>query len=227
MERHRNEPRLDQARPVIPETATACLSAWRHTTAAGGTASKTMTAPSGHWPAMLAIAASLAAACGSLSPPAAVAAPSRPTWAAAALPPAARSAPALKSVRDPGRVTGVIHGPRHARDGGQIPDPACTPGAYDPAITAAVLCAPGYTISGYRPPEAQSEYAKWHVVEPAYGQGDVSGELDHLVALDWEGLMTSAICGLRQAVSPIRRTASSMRFMTGCAPPPAAKVSGA
>ena len=38
-----------------------------------------------------------------------------------------------------------------------------------------------------RPPESQTEAFKWHVAEPAYGQHDVSGELDHLVPLELGG----------------------------------------
>ena len=97
------------------------------------------------------------------------------------------AAPALLQVHDPGQVTGTLTGPCHTRDGGQLPDPSCTPGAYDPAVTAAVLCAPGYTTRTYRAPESQTEAFKWHVAEPAYGQQNVPGELDHLVSLELGG----------------------------------------
>ncbi len=43
----------------------------------------------------------------------------------------------LKKVHDPGRVTGTIHGHCTYRDHGQLPDPRCTPGSVDPAVTAA------------------------------------------------------------------------------------------
>jgi hypothetical protein len=95
--------------------------------------------------------------------------------------------PALHQVSDPGQVTGTLTGPCHAMDGGQLPDPSCTPGAYDPAITAAVLCAPGYTTSSYRAPSSQTSAFKYNVAEPAYGQVNVSGELDHLVSLELGG----------------------------------------
>src|SRR5437763_1602980 len=39
----------------------------------------------------------------------------------------------LVVVHDPGRVTGTCH----YRDGGQLPDPRCTPGSIDPAVTQA------------------------------------------------------------------------------------------
>jgi hypothetical protein len=93
----------------------------------------------------------------------------------------------LRHVHDPGHVTGTLKGPCHTRDGGSLPDPSCTPGSFDPAMTAAVLCSSSYSTSSYRPPESQTEDAKWKVVEPAYGQHDVSGELDHLVSLELGG----------------------------------------
>jgi hypothetical protein len=71
-----------------------------------------------------------------------------------------------------------------------LPDPSCTPGAIDPAVTQAnigsTICRSGYTTT-VRPPESQTEAFKWHVAEPAYGQHDVSGELDHLVSLELGG----------------------------------------
>jgi hypothetical protein len=93
----------------------------------------------------------------------------------------------LHQVHDPGQVTGTLTGPCHTSDGGQLPDPNCTPGAYDPAQTAAVLCAPGYTTASYRPPSSQTTAFKYHVAEPAYGQQNVTGELDHLVSLELGG----------------------------------------
>lgn len=96
----------------------------------------------------------------------------------------------LVAVHDPGQVTGTLTGPCHTRDDGQLPDPSCTPGAVDPAVTQAdiqsTICRAGYT-SYVRPPEAQTEAFKWNVAEAAYGQYDVSGELDHLVPLELGG----------------------------------------
>lgn len=96
----------------------------------------------------------------------------------------------LLAVHDPGQVTGTLSGPCRARDQGLLPDPTCTPGAIDPAVTQAnigsTICRAGYTDS-VRPPEPQTEAFKWHVAEPAYGQHDVSGELDHLVPLELGG----------------------------------------
>lgn len=96
----------------------------------------------------------------------------------------------LPAVHDPGQVTGTLTGPCHTRAGGLLPDPGCTPGAIDPAVTqatiGATICKTGYTDS-VRPPESQTEAFKWHVAEPAYGQDNVSGELDHLVPLELGG----------------------------------------
>lgn len=96
----------------------------------------------------------------------------------------------LLAVHDPGEVTGTITGPCRTRDHGMLPDPSCTPGAIDPAVTQAnigsTICRTGYTKS-VRPPESQTETFKWHVAELAYRQHDISGELDHLVSLELGG----------------------------------------
>jgi hypothetical protein len=96
----------------------------------------------------------------------------------------------LLVIHDPGKVTGTLTGPCRTRDHGLLPDPSCTPGAIDPAVTQAnigsTICRAGYSES-VRPPESQTEAFKWHVAEPAYGQHDVSGELDHLVSLELGG----------------------------------------
>ena len=96
----------------------------------------------------------------------------------------------LFAVHDPGEVTGSLAGPCRARDHGELPDRSCTPGAVDPAVTQAnigsTICRSGYTTT-VRPPESQTEKFKWDVAEPAYGQHDVSGELDHLVPLELGG----------------------------------------
>lgn len=96
----------------------------------------------------------------------------------------------LLAVHDPGHVTGTLTGHCRTRDHGLMPDPSCTPGAIDPAVTQAnigsTICRAGYTRT-VRPPESQTEAFKWNVAEPAYGQHDVSGELDHLVSLELGG----------------------------------------
>jgi hypothetical protein len=98
-------------------------------------------------------------------------------------------------VHDPGEVTGTVHGPCHTRHHGELPDRSCTPGAVDPAVNqgdiATTICRTGYTTK-VRPPESQTEKLKFDVVEPAYGQRDVSGELDHLVPLELGGANDAA-----------------------------------
>jgi hypothetical protein len=98
----------------------------------------------------------------------------------------------LKRIHDPGHVTYSIHlRSCHARDHGKLPDPACTPGSIDPAVTQRnihrTICKAGWT-SKVRPPESQTEWAKYHVAYPAYHipRRDVS-ELDHLVPLELGG----------------------------------------
>ena len=107
---------------------------------------------------------------------------------------AATAAPAahgLKKVHDPRQVTGTITGHCTYRDKGQLPDPRCTPGSIDPAVTQAdigsTICKSGYTKT-VRPPEAQTERFKFDVAYPAYGtpQGEKT-ELDHRVSLELGG----------------------------------------
>jgi hypothetical protein len=97
----------------------------------------------------------------------------------------------LVVVRDPGQVTGTLAGPCHASDNGNLPDPRCTPGGIDPAVTQAnihsTICTPGYTTT-VRPPEAQTEAFKYDDAYPAYGvASSTQTELDHLVPLELGG----------------------------------------
>jgi hypothetical protein len=107
---------------------------------------------------------------------------------AAAPSPSTTSPPPLHQVHDPGQVTGTLTGPCHTTGGGQLPDPHCTPGAYDPAVTAAVLCAPGYSTRAYRAPASETTAFKHQQAYPAYSipAGTLS-ELDHLVSLELGG----------------------------------------
>jgi hypothetical protein len=99
--------------------------------------------------------------------------------------------PALVVRHDPGQVTGTLTGPCHTRDSGRLPDPHCTPGGIDPAVTQAniqsTICVSGYTEQ-VRPAESQTEAFKFDQAYPAYGipSGDES-ELDHLVPLELGG----------------------------------------
>jgi hypothetical protein len=111
--------------------------------------------------------------------------------APAAQPGSASSASARQAglvvIHDPGRVTGTLHGRCRYPDAGQLPDPRCTPGSIDPAVTQAnirqTICVSGYT-SKVRPSESQTERFKYHIAYPAYGTPQTEKtELDHLVAL--------------------------------------------
>ena len=118
-----------------------------------------------------------------------VAGPSRPT--------ADAGVPAgLRVVHSPGKVTDDLHltpGQCHARTavGGEpLPDPACTPGAIDPAVTQAniahTICRTGYT-STVRPPA--SDTGRWKIRTYVYYGLDTGsrGEYDHLVPLELGG----------------------------------------
>lgn len=74
-----------------------------------------------------------------------------------------------------------------------MPDPSCTPGAIDPAVTQknlmTTICLAGYT-AGVRPPESETTRFKYSEAYPAYGLARVPGEqseLDHLVPLELGG----------------------------------------
>jgi hypothetical protein len=103
---------------------------------------------------------------------------------------------ALLRVHDPRRVTGTI--PAHCtyRDHGELPDPRCTPGAVDPAVTQgnlrSTICHPGYTKT-VRPPASQTNKFKFEVAYPAYGdRHSKKTELDHLVSLELGGANDAA-----------------------------------
>jgi hypothetical protein len=103
----------------------------------------------------------------------------------------ASTSPGLKQVRDPGRVTGTIHGRCYYRDKGELPDPRCTPGSIDPIVTQAniysTICESGWTKT-VRPPYSQTEPFKKNVAFPAYGLTWYrESELDHLVPLELGG----------------------------------------
>lgn len=101
------------------------------------------------------------------------------------------SNPPPTQVHDPGRVTGTLAGKHCAVLGTpphQRPDPGCTPGAYDPHITAAILCAPRYTTRTYRPPVRETTRFKYDQAYPAYGvPPGTRSELDHLISLELAG----------------------------------------
>lgn len=97
---------------------------------------------------------------------------------------------ALMAVHDPKKVTysltvgtcKMLPGPR--------PDPACTPGAFDPSVTQAniktTICKSGYTDE-VRPSSSQTDKAK-KMLYPHYGvPTGTTSELDHLVSLELGG----------------------------------------
>jgi hypothetical protein len=98
----------------------------------------------------------------------------------------------LARIADEGRVTYSVHLTScHARAHGRRPDPTCTPGSVDPAVTQAnigsTICRSGYTET-VRPPESQTAHAKFDVAYPAYHIGGAQvSELDHLVSLELGG----------------------------------------
>ncbi len=78
----------------------------------------------------------------------------------------------------------------HMRDG-TLPDPACTPGAADPAVTQAnvgsTICTTGYT-KRVRPPVSYTTPLKRELMARYGSVGPPSGfELDHLVPLEVGG----------------------------------------
>jgi hypothetical protein len=100
--------------------------------------------------------------------------------------------PGLRQIHDPGKVTySITLSSCQFRDGRQLPDSACTPGAIDPAVTQqnihSTICRSGYTKT-VRPPESETEHAKFDVAYPAYGvRHSTRSELDHLVSLELGG----------------------------------------
>ena len=77
---------------------------------------------------------------------------------------------------------------RHADDGEVLPDPHCTPGAVDTAVTPAnigrTICRPGGYSASVRPPQEMTEALKYKMLA-AYGvpTSEISDyELDHLVS---------------------------------------------
>jgi hypothetical protein len=83
----------------------------------------------------------------------------------------------------------------NASSGEVLPDPACTPGAVDPAVTQAninsTICSSGYTTT-VRPPASVTDAFKVTVVAD-YGEQDSSTtELDHLVPLELGGASTAS-----------------------------------
>jgi hypothetical protein len=103
------------------------------------------------------------------------------------------AAPPTSLAPQPPSVSSPVAGPSAAGCTlhGADPDPACTPGTLNPAVTDAsigsTICVPGYTTR-VRPPDAESEHLKV-LAARAYGfTGPLSAvEGDHLVPLELGG----------------------------------------
>lgn len=111
---------------------------------------------------------------------------------------AAPSPSGLRQVHSPGIITvdeHLVKGQCHvitltARSGAILPDPACTPGAIDPAVTQATInttiCKRGWTAT-IRPPLTNSAPNKRRSLTQ-YGITTTAGvEYDHLVPLELGG----------------------------------------
>lgn len=121
----------------------------------------------------------------------------------------------LHRVHDPGQVTGTLTGPCYYRGTvpGELPDPRCTPGAYDPSVTVAKLCSGTYSTRSYRPPAYQTSRFKYETAYPAYGlpQG-TSTELDHLVSLELGGSNDASNLWPEKPASPNGKDAEENRL---------------
>ncbi|MEW1804783.1 hypothetical protein [Pseudarthrobacter sp. NPDC080039] len=128
-----------------------------------------------------------------------------PTVAAIPAGPLPGAAPAVKTVHSPGTVAidlNLTAGQCKARTidaaaGLYLPDPACTPGAVDPAVTqdnlGSTICKPGYTMT-VRAPASDTDKAK-ALSLAQYGQTRASTtEYDHLISLQLGG--TNAVSNL-------------------------------
>ncbi|MEO3931448.1 hypothetical protein WMO79_01355 [Micrococcaceae bacterium Sec7.4] len=85
----------------------------------------------------------------------------------------------------------------NAAEGRYLPDPHCTPGAIDPAVTQAnigtTICSRGYTDTVRPPQEATAPLKRQSLAQ--YGQsGSPTTEYDHLVSLELGG--TNAVSNL-------------------------------
>ena len=128
-----------------------------------------------------------------------------PTVSAIPAGPLPGNAPAVKTVHSPSNVAidlNLAAGQCKARTidaaaGLYLPDPACTPGAVDPAVTqdnlGATICKSGYTVT-VRAPASDTDKTK-ALSLAQYGQTRASTtEYDHLISLQLGG--TNAVSNL-------------------------------
>lgn len=121
---------------------------------------------------------------------------------------AAPAAGHLVVLSDPGHVTYSTHPSGcHARGttpANTLPDPACTPGGIDPAVTqaniASTICRPGYTKT-VRPPVSETGAAKKAQYTAYSIPAGTGSELDHLVSLELGG--DNDIANLWPEVGPL------------------------
>jgi len=105
-----------------------------------------------------------------------------------------------------------------ARDNGQLPDPTCTPGATNPAVTQATIqqtiCKSGWTAT-IRPSTSYTDRIKVEAIAAygGYAGSRASGyELDHLISLEIGGAPAAVANlwperGLRNAKDPVENAA--------------------
>jgi hypothetical protein len=98
---------------------------------------------------------------------------------------------AQAATADDGGGLAVLPAACHVQGGGSLPDPACQPGAADPAVTQdnarTTICVSGYTTR-VRPPVSYTDALKRDLVRRYGLSGSLSGyELDHLVPLEVGG----------------------------------------
>jgi hypothetical protein len=85
---------------------------------------------------------------------------------------------------------------RTLANGLQLPDPKCTPGAFNPTVTVQILGAPGFTTKCLRDDVTTEEqkaatYDWYGIPQPTHNDGpSQTCELDHLVSLELGGADT-------------------------------------
>ena len=95
-------------------------------------------------------------------------------------------------IHDPGHVTGTLTRACHSRDGGQLPDPKCTPGSIDPAVTQAnihqTICVTGWTAT-IRPPQSYTGTLKKQQLKSVRftDKNPAHYEEDHFISLELGG----------------------------------------
>lgn len=97
----------------------------------------------------------------------------------------------LAAIADEGTVTySKVLLVCHAQDGGKLPDPICTPGSVDPAVTqntiSTTICKSGWTKT-IRPAVDETDKAKAYTYQAYEVAPGTASEEDHLVPLELGG----------------------------------------